>query len=155
MLNIGGMRAVASLIFSGMTAHAPLHWALDVGRWTLGVEYGVRGRRRMDCGSGSRLGRRDENGRAFRVAATDRRYRIVLPSAIQGPSFLGVGGWGVDFPFYAFRVRSPCSINFQNSRRSPNCASSEVGSLLRKRKSRSVFLCRTRWIVIPSSVCSK
>src|SRR5690349_6165395 len=38
------------------------------------------------------------------------------------------------------RVFSPCSINFQNSLVSPNWASSDTGSLLRKRKSRSVFL---------------
>src|SRR5438132_9284668 len=92
-------------------------------------EYGVRGRRRMDCGSGSRLGRSDENGRAFREnasqisyaslllvalslanrslgnagevrtisAVTDRRYRIVLPSAVQGPSYLSVGRWALSF----------------------------------------------------------
>jgi hypothetical protein len=58
-------------------------------------------------------------------------------------------------PDYAFLVRSPCSINFQNSRVSPSCASSETGSLLRKRKSRNVFLCKTRWTVTPSSVFSK
>src|SRR5207237_6434726 len=46
------------------------------------------------------------------------------------------------------RVRSPCSINFQNSRLSFSCSSSPVGSLVRKRKSRRGFLCRTRCPVI-------
>ena len=48
------------------------------------------------------------------------------------------------------RVRSPCSINFQNSRAFPADRPRAMGSLLRKRKSRNVFLCRTRWTVIPS-----
>ncbi len=43
-----------------------------------------------------------------------------------------------------FSARSPCSINFQNSRALPSWSSSAIGSLLRKRKSRNVFLCRTR-----------
>src|SRR5207248_9047419 len=54
-----------------------------------------------------------------------------------------------------FRVRSPCSINFQNSRLSFSCSSSPVGSLVRKRKSRSVFLRSIRWTVTPSEVFSK
>jgi len=57
--------------------------------------------------------------------------------------------------YHDFRVFSPCSINFQNSRVLPSCWSSETGSLLRNKKSRNVFLCRTRWMVIPSGVCAK
>ena len=45
---------------------------------------------------------------------------------------------------YAFRVFLPSSISFQNSWVLPRAWSSEPGSLLRKRKSRNVFLCRTR-----------
>src|SRR3989442_8139599 len=69
--------------------------------------------------------------------------------------------WIVHFPFsdlmdfHDFRVFSPCSISFQNSRVLPSCWSSETGSLLRKRKSRNVFLCNTRWTLIPSSVLAK
>ena len=47
------------------------------------------------------------------------------------------------------------SAGWSLRRPAPSCASSEVGSLLRKRKSRSVFLCSMRWMVIPSSVFSK
>src|SRR5206468_9663157 len=56
---------------------------------------------------------------------------------------------------YARRAFSPCSISFQNSRVSPSWASSDTGSLLRKRKSRNVFLCKTRWTLMPSSVFAK
>src|SRR5437868_15293327 len=47
------------------------------------------------------------------------------------------------------RVRSPCSIKFQNSRLSFSCSSSPVGSLVRKRKRseerRVGKECRSRW----------
>ncbi len=55
----------------------------------------------------------------------------------------------------ALRVFAPASMSFQKSSFVLSCSSSASGSFERKRKSRSVFLCSTRWTVMPSAVRSK